>query len=124
MADWKVLVVEDDPDGQEVVQRILRHHHIAYDAVYDAEKSLELLDQGKYTAAIVDLALPALDGWGLLKAIRNNPATADLPCFAVTAYHSAEVAVQAIERGFTAYFPKPLDPSSLVQEMQRALGRS
>ena len=33
---WVVLVVEDDPDGQDVVQRILKHHHIAYDAAYDA----------------------------------------------------------------------------------------
>jgi CheY-like chemotaxis protein len=57
----------------------------------------------------------------LLQEIRNNPDTAALPCFAATAFHSPEVAVQAIESGFTAYFPKPIDPGSLVSEMERIL---
>jgi DNA-binding response OmpR family regulator len=119
--NWKFLVVEDDPDGQDVVQRILRHHGIAFDAFYDAESALPALEQNTYTAAIIDLALPAIDGWGLLSAIRNNPATAGMPCFAVTAFHSAEVAVEAINRGFVAYFPKPLDPTSLVREIEGIL---
>jgi CheY-like chemotaxis protein len=118
---WKFLVVEDDPDGQDVVQRILRYHGIAFDAVYDAESALPALQKNEYTAAIIDLALPAIDGWGLLSAIRNNPATETLPCFAVTAFHSAEVAVEALNRGFTAYFPKPIDAASIVQEIGRIL---
>jgi CheY-like chemotaxis protein len=118
---WNILVVEDDPDGQDVVQRILTHHHITFDAVYNAEDSLSLLSQKHYTAAIVDLALPKLDGWGLLRKIRSDPATATLPCFAITAFHSPEVALQAIESGFTAYFPKPIDPGSLVSQMEQVI---
>jgi AmiR/NasT family two-component response regulator len=40
---------------------------------------------------------------------------------AVTAYHSAEVAYQAVEDGFVAYFPKPLEATSFVRELQNAL---
>lgn len=120
---WKILVVEDDPDGQDVVQRILKHHGIAFDAVYDAETALPAVQQNHYTAAIIDLALPNIDGWGLLSAIQKDPNTAYLPCFAVTAFHSAEVAVEAINRGFIAYFPKPLDPTSLVREIERTLNK-
>jgi CheY-like chemotaxis protein len=118
---WKILVIEDDPDGQDVVQRILRHHGIAFDAVYDAESAIPAIQQNQYTAAIVDLALPAIDGWGFLNIVKQNPATADLPCIAVTAFHSVEVHVEAINRGFVAYFPKPLDPTSLVREIERIL---
>ena len=118
---WNILVIEDDPDGQDVVQRILKHHRIQFEAVYNAEDGLAILGERQFDAAIVDLALPNLDGWGFLKAVQNNPATAQMPCVAVTAFHSAEVAVEAIRNGFLAYFPKPIDPTSFVRELDRVL---
>jgi CheY-like chemotaxis protein len=118
---WRLLVVEDDPDGQEVVARMLRHHKISADVVYSAEEGLELLSQNNYSGVITDLALPGMDGWNLLATMQITPHTSRLPCVAITAFHSAEVAVKAIEAGFTAYFSKPLEPASFVQELQRAL---
>src|ERR1700694_3181051 len=116
--NWYVLLVEDDPDGQEVVQRILRHHGIRFDPAVDAETALELLKQNPYNVAILDLALPAMDGWTLLQKIKQDRATSHIICFAITAFHSPEVALVALMTGFTAYFPKPLDPVSLVREME------
>src|SRR5258706_5183289 len=110
--DWNVRVVEDDPDGQDVVQRILRHHRIGFEAAYDAETALDMLDKGHYTLAVIDLALPGIDGWELLKAIRSDPQTAAMPCVAITAYHSSEVILEAGRNGFAAYFAKPLDATS------------
>lgn len=120
MGDWKILVVEDDPDGQEVVGRMLRHSRIDVDVVGTAEEALHSLSDEKYTAAILDLALPGMDGWTLLGRIQNDPSTANVPCVAITAYHSADLAVKAIKAGFVAYFPKPLD-TSFVRELQRVL---
>jgi CheY-like chemotaxis protein len=122
MSDWRILVVEDDPDGQEVVGRMLRHYQIDTDIVGDADEALQYLSQQSYTAAILDLALPGMDGWSLLNAIHSNADTAELPCVAVTAFHSPELAVKAVKAGFTAYFPKPLEATSFVQELQRVLG--
>lgn len=119
MSDWHVLVVEDDPDGQEVVSRILRHHKITADVVPTAEDALGRLKGERYNLAIIDLALPAMDGWTLLKNIKESPQMKAMPCVAVTAFHSADVAVQAITAGFAAYFPKPLEATSFVRELQR-----
>jgi CheY-like chemotaxis protein len=124
MDEWRLLVIEDDPDGQELVGRILRHHKVKFDSVFDAEKALDLLANQEYTAAVVDLALPGIDGWSFLKYIKGNPKMAELPCFAITAYHSPEVAVQAVQSGFAAYFPKPLDPTSFVSDMTQILKSS
>ena len=118
MLNWTILVVEDDPDGQEVVSRILQHHRVSIEIAPDAEYALELLGRMPFTAAVIDLALPGMDGWRLLEAIQNDPETSGLPCVAVTAFHSAEVAVEAIEAGFKAYFPKPLEPTSFVRELE------
>jgi CheY-like chemotaxis protein len=121
VSDWRVLVVEDDPDGQEVLTRILRHHQIAVEVAPTAEEALAMLSQQRYSLVIVDLALPRLSGWELLKAIRTAPDTTELPCVAVTAFHSPEVAIKAIAAGFKAYFPKPVDATSFMRELQSSL---
>lgn len=121
MKNEHILVVEDDQDGQEVVARMLNFHKIPFHVVFTGEDALEALQHDEYSGAIFDLALPGIDGWTLLEAVKSNPATRDMPCVAVTAYHSAEVAVKAIEAGFVAYFPKPLESTSFVRELQRVL---
>ncbi len=73
---------------------------------------------------IVDLALPGLDGWGLLSAVQKNRKTAQVPCVAVTAFHSPEVAVKAIEAGFLAYFPKPIEAMPFIRELERIVNEN
>ena len=121
MPNWHALVVEDDPDGQEVVTRMLRHHRLTCDVASSAEEALRLLAAHRYAIAIIDLSLPEMDGWALLHRIQTTPAYASVPCVAVTAYHSAQVAVEAIKSGFRAYFPKPLEATSFVRELERVV---
>jgi CheY-like chemotaxis protein len=121
MSNRHMLVVEDDPYAQQVAAIILQHHHISTDIAKSAEEGLDLLAANDYNAAMIDLALPGMDGWALLQAIRSNPHTAHLPCIAVTAYHSGSVAQKAIQAGFTAYLNKPLAIGLLAQELQRLL---
>jgi CheY-like chemotaxis protein len=119
--DWLILVVEDEADGQEVVSGILGYMNIASEAVVTAEEALRRLAQREYTAMIIDLALPGMNGWSLLKEIRGNPRTAQMPCIAITAYHSAGVRQQAAEAGFDAYFPKPLEHTVFLREVTRII---
>lgn len=118
---WRVLIVEDEADSSEVVQGILEYHHIQFWWACTAEEALEMLPEVAPNLLVVDLALPGMDGWGLLKHLRQNEATAHIPAVAVTAFHSTAVARQAIEAGFAAYFPKPIDTRMFVAELQRAL---
>lgn len=113
-----VLVVEDNIDSQEVVGRILRHLRIHTSVVSSSEEAIGLLEVQQYHLAVIDLALPQMDGWGLLDYIRQQPFSSTMPTIAVTAYHSPEVAVKAIEAGFDAYFPKPLDTSQFIRQLQ------
>jgi two-component system cell cycle response regulator len=61
--------------------------------------------------------MPGVDGWEVLAIVRDNPATAAIPVVAVTSYHSARLEDEAINGGFDAYFPKPLDAASFVQDL-------
>jgi CheY-like chemotaxis protein len=115
----RILSVEDDPDGQELVSTILNHLSIPMDAAYSAEQAEQFLFNGggPYSAVVIDLALPEKDGWELLYAIQSNPATQNIPCIAVTAYHNSKLREQALQAGFSAYFPKPLDTNALAQQI-------
>ena len=117
---WHLLVVEDDPDGQDVVATILEHLNISIDVASTAEEAEGFLfgTNTVYNAVIVDLALPGKDGWELLSGIQQNPNTANLRCIAVTAYHTSKLREQALTHGFHSYFSKPIDATGFA----RALG--
>jgi CheY-like chemotaxis protein len=122
MNHWRVLIIEDDPDGQEVLASLLHHHNIAVDLAATAEDALVMLARhSDYRAALVDLALPGMDGFTLLHTLQHRGIAGTMPCIAMTAFHSPELAVKAVEAGFTAYFPKPLDTGTFVEELQRVL---
>lgn len=121
--NWRILVVEDDPDGQTVVTHILAYLNIAIDNAGDAEQAKAYLfgEGRRYDAVIIDLALPGKDGFTLLGEILADPATADMPCVAVTAYHTSVLREQAIGAGFSAYFPKPFDVTHFMRGLEDLL---
>ncbi|TVR22614.1 MAG: response regulator [Anaerolineaceae bacterium] len=119
---WKVIVVEDTYDDQQLVSRILTHHGIEVIVVQDGNECLEMLHQVQPTAIITDLAMPNKDGWQTLVAIRSDINTAHIPVIAITAYHSADVAEDAMRAGFDGYFPKPISPQTFVGRMREIVG--
>jgi CheY-like chemotaxis protein len=118
MNNWSVLVVEDENDSLEFVQGLLEHHGIESVGVSSGEDALETLKGMKPTLIVVDLALPGLDGWGVLEQLMASPSLRNVPRVAITAFHTAELAERAIEAGFNAYFAKPLDATSFVRELE------
>jgi CheY-like chemotaxis protein len=117
-SDWTVLVVEDENDSMELVQGLLEHHGIHSVGASDAEKALVFLENMQPNLILIDLALPGMDGWGLLKSIRINKRLSKVPCVSMTAFHTPELAEQAIAAGFNAYFAKPFDATSFVRELE------
>ncbi len=117
LSDWNVVVVEDEADSRELVQGILGYHGIKNVATPTAEEALRILKESIPTLIIIDLSLPGMDGWSLLAEIQKNVTLQNVPCIAITAYHAAEVANEAIEAGFDAYFAKPLDATTFVREL-------
>ncbi len=120
-SDWNILVVEDEPDGQLVVSGILGYFNINVATVGTAEEAFAMLQEYPVTAAVIDLNLPGMDGIMLTRQIRGTPELQNLPCVAITAYHTSSVKAQAIAAGFDAYFPKPLDDTAFVRELERLL---
>jgi CheY-like chemotaxis protein len=116
--NWDVLVVEDEADSMELVQGLLSHYGINCHGVSTGEEAIHALESMSPTLIILDLALPGVDGWGVLKKVRAHKRLSNVPCVAITAFHTPELADQAIKAGFSAYFPKPIDATSFVRELE------
>jgi CheY-like chemotaxis protein len=122
MSNRPLLVVEDEPDGRELVSRLLLQMNVKVYATENAEQALQALQESvEYGAVIIDLALPGMDGLQLLEAIRGDARTRDLPCFAITAYHTPELKQKALQSGFNGYFAKPLDSKQMLAELGKLL---
>ncbi|MCD4684921.1 MAG: response regulator [Anaerolineae bacterium] len=122
LSTWQVLVVEDEHDSAQVISEILMHYNVAVFTAHNGYECLDMLAELDPTLIIMDLAMPELDGWQTLMEIRANPATAHIPVIAVTAYHSVNVAQDALLAGFNAYFPKPLHPTNFIDDVIDILG--
>jgi CheY-like chemotaxis protein len=120
MSNSNILVVEDDRYSGEVVAIMLKHNNLGVEIATSGEKALNLLRLKSYGLVLIDLALPGMNGWELLEAIKSDPRLENIPCAAMTAYHDSKVAHEAAEAGFALYFAKPLH-SSFLKDVQRLL---
>ncbi len=77
--NWKVLIVEDEADAMEMVQGLLEYYGVSTWGVATAEAALEVLQDVHPTMIIIDLNLPGIDGWALLKCLRQNNSLMNIP---------------------------------------------
>jgi two-component system response regulator CpxR len=112
------LVVEDNDIILEVISDILVHHGVAVTPVHNSTDALEKAREAAYTAIIIDLKLPDMSGWDLLKEIRKFSTT---PCIAITAYDNVKVQQEAQKAGFAGYFPKPINEREFMGQLRSVL---
>jgi PAS domain S-box-containing protein len=109
----RLLLVEDDPDSQEVVSAILGESGIDVSAAGNAELALDVLASSAIDVILSDVGLPGQDGYAFMKTVRAIPALAKIPAAALTAYAHPEDRQRAVEAGFQRHLRKPLDQTEL-----------
>ncbi len=122
--DWTILIVEDEFDSLQTLSVILKHHGIPFYVSHNGVECMTMLKQVQPTAIVMDLAMPEMDGWETLTAIRANGTTAHIPVVAVTAFYSADMAEDAARAGFDGYFPKPVSPTRFVDQLAQIISLS
>ena len=125
MSDFRVLVVEDEPDGAEVVELLLNSVNMPSVVATTAEEALGYLQEADhgFSAIVTDLALPGMDGFELLRTLQKDPALTNVPLMAITAFHTPELRAKALKAGFNAYLPKPLDSSLFLNTLDELIAQ-
>lgn len=83
-----------------------------------------MIEETKPELLLLDIGMPVLDGFGVIRRIRENPSLPPLPVVAVTAYAMRGDRETILASGFDGYLSKPLNPASLTEELDRLLTKS
>lgn len=121
LAGLVVLVVEDDRGTLEVFRQLLEAEGAAVRAVPDAEAALyELAARASPPDVVVaDLSLPGLSGFELAERVRADARSAAIPVVAVSGLTTMSDIVRAMDAGFAAHLPKPVDAETLAVTILR-----
>jgi two-component system, cell cycle response regulator DivK len=115
---WSILIVDDIPDNLMVAKTALKFHGAAVSTASNGEDGLYMLEAMNPTAVLVDIRMPKMDGWALFRAIRENPAIANTPIIAITAYAMDSDRDEILNAGFDGYLSKPFDMFTFVQDVE------
>ena len=117
----KILVADDNPASRELIMEVLEMS--GYDVIGAAD-GLEAVDQaraGQPDLLLVDIQMPRLDGFGVLRELRAEARFASLPVVALTAFAMQGDRERALDAGFNGYISKPVDIVILRQEIRKYL---
>jgi PAS domain S-box-containing protein len=115
----RILIVEDNPDAAETLRILLEllGHDVA--VAHTGPEGVEASRRRRPDIILCDIGLPGLDGYGVARAVRREPATAGARLIAITGYGSDEDRRRSREAGFDLHLTKPVDPADLQPLLTR-----
>jgi DNA-binding response OmpR family regulator len=116
----EILVVEDEPSIAEVVELYLRRAGYQVRAVNDGNAALRLLEERLPDLVILDVMLPGMDGFSILRWLRDR---SDTPVIFITARREEVERIAGLELGADDYVVKPFSPQELVSRVRAVLRR-
>ena len=116
----RLLLAEDEKELANALVAILTHNHYSVDAVYQGEDALDYIMTGNYDGAILDVMMPKMDGFTVVKTARAQGAT--LPIMLLTARAEVDDRVKGLDSGADDYLTKPFATKELLARI-RAMTR-
>ncbi|MCI0579533.1 MAG: response regulator [Chloroflexi bacterium] len=114
----KVLVIEDNPTNLELMTYLLQAFgHVALTAAEGAA-GLEIARREAVDLIICDVQLPGIDGYEVVRQLKNHPALRHVPVVAVTAFAMVGDRDRVLAAGFDGYMAKPIEPETFVQQVE------
>lgn len=117
----KILVADDDPAIQKVLFQTFQLEGYEVATASDGEEALSELEGELPDVVVLDVMMPKLDGFDVLKRIRANPRTKTLPVILLTARSSQEDIWQGWQSGVDYYMTKPFDVEDLLKFLEHVL---
>ena len=117
----KVLVAEDNPVNRELLRELLENRGYSVTEASNGQEALDMVEQSQPDLLLLDIGMPVLDGFAVMRKIRENPRLATLPVLAVTAYAMRDDRDNVLNAGFDGYLSKPINARDLANELERLL---
>ena len=120
----KILIIDDDLDTLRLVGLMLQRQGYQIVAAADGKQGLSQADSERPDLILLDIMMPAIDGYEVARQLRANPDTADIPILIFTAKTQLNDKVTGFEAGADDYLTKPTHPSELQAHVKALLARS
>ncbi len=117
----KIMVVDDDPDLRQALSLRLRANNFDTVNVCDGYSAIAMAQKEHPQLIILDLGLPAGDGFAVLKNLQQYPALSDIPVIVLTARDPEGNEKRTLESGAVAFFQKPADNEELLAVIRASL---
>ena len=117
----KILIVEDDPDIQELLKNFLREAGYAVTLAGDGVEALERFGEGQFDLVLLDVLLPKIDGFGVCELIRRQ---SQVPVIMLTALCGEEEEIRGLDLQIDDYITKPFSVPVLLRRIAAVLRRS
>ena len=117
----RILIVEDEPDLRSGLARALRDEGYAVDAADNGEDGLFNAEGTDYDAIVLDVMMPGIDGWEVLRRLRQTKKT---PVLMLTARDAARDRVKGLDTGADDYVVKPFDLDELLARLRALIRRT
>ena len=117
----KVLIAEDNAVNRELLRELLETGGYEVLEACDGQQALHMIEQTQPDILLLDIGMPVLDGFAVVRKIRENPRRASLPVVAVTAYAMQGDRERILNSNFDGYLSKPVNSRSLAEELDRLL---
>lgn len=117
----RVLVIEDSSSVRRLIEVCLRVLNVEVVSVEDGARGLEAARAIQPHVVVLDIGLPGMDGWEVLRRLRSDPDIQALKVLVLTAHAQPEVARQADKVGADDFMTKPFRPSELRERLEGLL---
>lgn len=122
IAGKTVLVVEDNPINQQLLQELLEHLGIQATVVATGTEAITLLQRLEFDLVLMDIQMPGMDGYTATRHIRQfDSAMRDVPVIAITAHAMTGEREKCLAAGMNDYLLKPIDPKQLYSTLEKWL---
>ena len=118
----KILVVEDEKDLNRVITKHLKKNNYSVDSCFDGEEALDYISYGEYDLIITDIMMPKIDGYGLIKQLRNDKNST--PVIMLTAKDGLDDKILGLDSGADDYIVKPFEFDELLARIRVLMRRN
>jgi CheY-like chemotaxis protein len=119
-----ILIAEDNPTNRELLRELLEIRGYTVAEACDGKEALAMVEQTTPDLLLLDIGMPVLDGFGVVRKLRENTRFTSLPVVAVTAYAMQGDREKIMTSGFDGYLSKPVNSGALFEELDRLLDHS
>jgi adenylate cyclase len=116
-----ILVVDDNPDNRQLLKDIVASMGHTAIAGVDGEETLRLTHEHMPDLIVLDVNMPGMNGFEVLRRLKTDPKTNSIPVLMLTALNAAEHRVQGLEIGADDYLTKPFNPRELIERIRTRL---